>query len=89
MPSRRRLKLLDNEAARDAISRGAHLYAREMVWNKAAESYMSTFVHARSDRIASAAYRALESEYLKSTEQAVTQHASPVPGDRPTRVSAA
>ena len=28
----------------------AYLYARDMVWNKAAQSYMSTFVRARSDR---------------------------------------
>ncbi len=83
------IKLLDNEVARKAMSRRAYLYAREMVWNKAAESYMSTFVRARFDRIASTAYRVLESEYLKSTEQVVTHHASPVRGDRPTRVSAA
>jgi glycosyltransferase involved in cell wall biosynthesis len=80
------IKLLDNEAARKAMSRRAYLYAREMVWNKAAESYMSTFVRARSERIA---YCAVEPVYLKSTEQVVTHHASPVPGDRPTRVSAA
>jgi hypothetical protein len=29
----------------------AYLYARDTVWNKAAESYMSTFVRARSDRM--------------------------------------
>jgi glycosyltransferase involved in cell wall biosynthesis len=83
------IKLLDNEVARKAMSRRAYLYAREMVWNKAAESYMSTFVRARSDRIASTAYRGLESEYVESTKPVVTRHASPVPSDRATRVSAA
>ena len=58
-------KLLDNEVARKAMSRRAYLYAREMVWNKAAESYMSTFVRARADRLASTAYRVLESECLE------------------------
>ena len=29
----------------------AYLYARDMVWNKVAQSYMSTFVRARSDRM--------------------------------------
>jgi len=82
-------KLLDNEMARKAMSRRAYLYAREMVWNKAAESYMSTFVRARSDRIASTAYRVLESEYIESIKPVVTHHASPVLGDRATRVSAA
>jgi glycosyltransferase involved in cell wall biosynthesis len=83
------IKLLDNEMARKAMSRRAYLYAREMVWNKAAESYMSTFVRARSDRIASTAYRVLESEYIESIKPVVTHHASPVLGDRATRVSAA
>jgi glycosyltransferase involved in cell wall biosynthesis len=83
------IKLLDNEVARKAMSRRAYLYAREMVWNKAAESYMSTFVRARSDRLASTAYRVLESEYVENIKPVVTQHASPVPGDRATRVSAA
>ena len=83
------IKLLDNEVARKAMSRRAYLYAREMVWNKAAESYMSTFVRARTDRIASIAYRVLESECVESTKPDVTHHASPVQGDRATRVSAA
>ena len=56
------------------MSRRAYLYAREMVWNKAAESYMSTFVRARSDRIASTAYRVLESVYLKSSHRLSHSH---------------
>jgi glycosyltransferase involved in cell wall biosynthesis len=83
------IKLLDNEVSRKAMSRRAYLYAREMVWSKAAESYINTFVRARSERIASTAYRALEPVYLKSTEQLVTHHAVPIPGDRATRVSVA
>jgi hypothetical protein len=46
-------------------------------------------VRARSDRIASTAYRVLESEYIESIKPVVTHHASPVSVDRVTRVSAA
>lgn len=45
------IELLDNEAARHAMRKRAYLYAREMVWNKVAHSYMSTFARARSDRM--------------------------------------
>ncbi len=45
------IELLDNEAARHAMRKRAYLYARDMVWNKVAQSYMSTFVRARSDRM--------------------------------------
>ena len=39
--------LLDNDMAREAMSRRAYLYARRMVWNRVAQSYMRTFVSAR------------------------------------------
>ena len=45
------IELLDNEVARHAMRKRAYLYARDTVWSKAAESYMSTFVRARSDRM--------------------------------------
>ena len=45
------IELLDNEVARHAMRKRAYLYGRDTVWNKAAESYMSTFVRARSDRM--------------------------------------
>lgn len=45
------IELLDNEVARHAMRKRAYLYSRDTVWNKAAESYMSTFVRARSDRM--------------------------------------
>jgi glycosyltransferase involved in cell wall biosynthesis len=44
------IELLDNDVARHAMRKRAYLYARDTVWNKAAESYMSTFVRARTDR---------------------------------------
>ena len=50
------IELLDNEVARHAMRKRAYLYARDTVWNKVAESYMSTFVRARSDECR---YRAL------------------------------
>lgn len=83
------ITLLDNKDTRRAMGRRAYLHAREMVWNKTAASYMNTFVRARSERITSPAYRALEAVYLKSPEQVVTHHASPIPSDRQTRFSAA
>jgi glycosyltransferase involved in cell wall biosynthesis len=45
------IELLDNEAARHAMRKRAYLYGRDTVWNKAAESYMNTFVRARTDRM--------------------------------------
>ena len=45
------IELLDNEVARHAMRKRAYLYARDTVWSKAAESYMSAFVRARSDRM--------------------------------------
>jgi glycosyltransferase involved in cell wall biosynthesis len=45
------IELLDNEAARHAMRKRAYLYARDTIWKKAAESYMRTFVRARSDRM--------------------------------------
>jgi hypothetical protein len=45
------IELLDNEVVRHAMRKRAYLYARDTVWNKVAESYMSTFVRARSDRM--------------------------------------
>jgi len=78
-------ELLDNKVARNAMRKRAYRYAREMVWNKAAESYMSTFVRACSDRTA---YRVLESECRKSTELVVSRRPSSVSSDRPNRISA-
>jgi len=45
------IELLNNEAARHAMRKRAYLYARDMVWNKVAKSYMNAFVRARSDRM--------------------------------------
>jgi glycosyltransferase involved in cell wall biosynthesis len=39
--------LLDDDTAREAMSKRAYLYARRMVWNRVAQSYMRTFVSAR------------------------------------------
>jgi glycosyltransferase involved in cell wall biosynthesis len=83
------IELLDNEAARNAMRQRAFLYARGMVWNRAAESYMSTFMRARSDRIASTAYRALETEFRMGVESAASFQRAPVSKDRSGRISAA
>src|SRR5512146_1034646 len=45
------IDLLENEATRHAMRKKAYLYARDTVWNKVAQSYMSAFVRARTDRM--------------------------------------
>jgi len=45
------IELLDNDAMRQALRKRAYLYARKMVWNRVAQSYMRSFVRARADRI--------------------------------------
>ena len=45
------IELLDNEAKRQSMRSRAYLYARQMVWNRAAQSYMRSFTRARANRI--------------------------------------
>jgi hypothetical protein len=40
------IELLDNDAARHAMRTRAYLYARKMVWNQVAQSYMHSFTRA-------------------------------------------
>jgi len=44
------LELLDTPAIRHAMRKRAYLYARDMVWKKAAQGYMGSFERARSER---------------------------------------
>jgi glycosyltransferase involved in cell wall biosynthesis len=48
------IDLLDNDAKRHAMRKRAYLYAREMVWNRVAQSYMHSFSRAQSCRTQSA-----------------------------------
>jgi glycosyltransferase involved in cell wall biosynthesis len=41
--------LLDDDAARQSMCKRAYLYARRMVWDQVAQSYMQTFVRARAN----------------------------------------
>lgn len=45
------IELLDTPALRHAMRKRAYLYARDMVWKKAAQGYMASFTQARSDRM--------------------------------------
>jgi glycosyltransferase involved in cell wall biosynthesis len=45
------IELLDNDAARQAMRKRAYLYARHMVWDRVAQSYMQAFVRARAKRM--------------------------------------
>lgn len=45
------IELLDNEAERHAMRKGAYLYGREMIWPKVARKYMDSFERARQERM--------------------------------------
>src|SRR6202795_1948806 len=45
------IELLDTPALRHAMRKRAYLFARGMVWKKAAQGYMESFTRVRSDRI--------------------------------------
>ena len=45
------IELLDNDTARQAMRKRAYLYARRMVWDRVAQSYMRTFVRACANRM--------------------------------------
>ena len=45
------IQLLDNDAARQAMRKRAYLYARSMVWNRVAQSYVRVFEQARVNRL--------------------------------------
>ena len=47
------IELLDTPAKRHAMRKRAYLYARDMVWKKAAQGYMRSFSRVRSDRVQS------------------------------------
>jgi glycosyltransferase involved in cell wall biosynthesis len=48
------IQLLDNDAVRQAMCKRAYLYARSMVWDRVAQSYMRAFEQARVNRKQSA-----------------------------------
>ena len=45
------IELLDNDPLRQATRERAYLYARPMVWNRVAQSYIRAFVRARTSRM--------------------------------------
>jgi glycosyltransferase involved in cell wall biosynthesis len=45
------IELLDNDAKRNAMRKRAYLYARKMVWNRVAQSYMHSFSRAHAHRM--------------------------------------
>jgi glycosyltransferase involved in cell wall biosynthesis len=67
------IELLDNDAKRQAMRKRAYLYARRMVWNRVAQSYMHSFVRARVDRIQPARFGGSAQVVEKS---ATSQHPS-------------
>src|SRR5437588_5629097 len=49
--ARKTVELLDTPAIRHAMRKRGYLYAREMVWKRVAQGYMTSFEQARSDRM--------------------------------------
>jgi glycosyltransferase involved in cell wall biosynthesis len=45
------IELLDNGTARHAMRKRAYLYARDMVWNRAAQKYMKSFARIYNERL--------------------------------------
>jgi glycosyltransferase involved in cell wall biosynthesis len=45
------IKLLDNDALREAMRKRAYIYGRQMVWKRVAQSYMNSFVRARTNYV--------------------------------------
>ncbi|HVB55881.1 MAG TPA: glycosyltransferase family 4 protein [Candidatus Acidoferrales bacterium] len=45
------IALLDDETGRHAMRKRAYLYARDMVWNRAAQKYMTSFVSIYNERL--------------------------------------
>jgi glycosyltransferase involved in cell wall biosynthesis len=45
------IELLDNDAAREAMRKRAYLYARHMVWDRVAQSYMGAFARVCANRM--------------------------------------
>src|SRR6202158_2469166 len=45
------IELLDTPALRHAMRKRAYLFARDMIWKKAAQGYMESFTRVRSDRM--------------------------------------
>jgi len=45
------VELLDTPATRHAMRKRAYLFAREMVWKRVAQGYMTSFARVRSDRM--------------------------------------
>jgi glycosyltransferase involved in cell wall biosynthesis len=45
------IELLDSDAKRQSMRKRAYLYSRQMVWNRAAQSYMRSFLRARANRL--------------------------------------
>src|SRR3984885_521081 len=49
--ARKTVELLDTPAMRHAMRKRAYLFAREMIWKRAAQGYMESFSRVRSDRM--------------------------------------
>ncbi len=62
------IELLDNDAKRHAMRKRAYFFARKMVWNQVAQSYMRSFVRARVSR--------MEPIYMGFPAQAVEKSAA-------------
>jgi glycosyltransferase involved in cell wall biosynthesis len=65
------IALLANNEARQAMRERAYLYARPMIWKRAAQSYMAAFVRARAHRSESIHMRIAVQASARDAEQRV------------------
>src|ERR1700719_3245393 len=66
------IELLDTPATRHAMRKRAYLFAREMIWKKAAQGYMESFSRVRSDRMHTPQVRFSARAIHKSLNQMTT-----------------
>jgi glycosyltransferase involved in cell wall biosynthesis len=72
------IELLDNDSARQAMRERAYIYARKMVWNRVAQSYMHSFERARDHRTQPAylGFPVRAAEKIAVSRVVMSEHAS-------------
>jgi glycosyltransferase involved in cell wall biosynthesis len=66
------IRLLDNDAARYSMRKRAYLYARHMVWDWVAQSYMRVFLRSYANRMQTVRGASLLQIAEKDTSQRIT-----------------
>jgi len=67
--ARKTIELLDTPALRHGMRKRAYLYARDMVWQRVAQGYMTSFEQARNDRLWEPRARLADESQVKSLDR--------------------